>query len=75
MSKPQYWPSMTDYQEALQSPKQAFSSLQLRSGAVVENKLGLPRPICGTFASVYELGSGSRRWAVKCFLRNTPDLH
>jgi serine/threonine protein kinase len=66
---------MTDYQEALQSPSLAFTSSELRSGSAVENKLGLPRPICGTFASVYELVEGRHRWAVKCFLRNTPDLH
>jgi len=75
MTNPHYWPSMTDYQEALQSPSLAFSSTELRSGAAVENNLGLPRPICGTFASVYELVNGRRRWAVKCFLRNTPNLH
>jgi hypothetical protein len=75
MPRPSYWPSMTDYQEALQSPALAFTSSELRLGAPVENKLGLPRPICGTFASVYELVNGQRRWAVKCFLRNTPDLH
>ncbi len=75
MAQPQYWPSMTDYQEALQSPALAFTSAELLSGAAVENKLGLPRPICGTFASVYELVNGRRRWAVKCVLRNTPDLH
>lgn len=75
MSKPQYWPSMSDYQESLQSPSLAFTSSELRSGTAVENKLGLPRPICGTFASVYELVNGRSRWAVKCFLRNTPDLH
>ena len=75
MSRSHYWPSMTDYQEALQSPSLAFTSSELRSGTAVENKLGLPRPICGTFASVYELVEGRHRWAVKCFLRNTPDLH
>lgn len=75
MANSHYWPSMTDYQEALQSPSIAFTSTKLRSGTAVENNLGLPRPICGTFASVYELVDGRRRWAVKCFLRNTPDLH
>jgi len=75
MSNSNYWPSMTDYQEALQSPSLAFRSPELSNGAAVENKLGLPRPICGTFASVYELVNGRSRWAVKCFLRNTPDLH
>ena len=75
MANSHYWPSMTDYQEALQSPSITFTSTELRSGTAVENNLGLPRPICGTFASVYELVDGRRRWAVKCFLRNTPDLH
>ncbi len=75
MSRSSYWPSMVDYQEALQSPSRAFTSSELRSGTPVANKLGLPRPICGTFASVYELVDGRRRWAVKCFLRNTPNLH
>jgi serine/threonine protein kinase len=70
-----YWPSMTDYQEALQSPPLAFGSSELGKCSVVENNLGLPRPFCGTFASVYELVNGRRRWAAKCFLRNTPDLH
>ena len=75
MSLSSYWPSMVDYQEAVQSPPSAFTSLELRCGTPVANKLGMPRPISGTFASVYELASGGHRWAVKCFLRNIPDLH
>ncbi len=75
MAKPSYWPSMVDYQDALQCPPVAFPSSELRFGKPVEDNLGLPRPCCGTFASVYELVSGRSRWAVKCFLRNTPNLH
>ncbi len=75
MSQSSYWPSMVDYQEAVQSPDRAFASWELRPCTAVADRLGLPRPICGTFASVYELASGRRRWAVKCFLRNIPDLH
>ncbi len=75
MSLSSYWPSMVDYQEAVQSPPSAFTSSELRCGTPVANKLGMPRPISGTFASVYELVSGGRRWAVKCFLRNIPGLH
>ncbi len=66
---------MTEYQEAIQAPKVCFDDKQLKSGSPVMNKLGLPRPICGQFASVYELESGRSRWAIKCFLRNIPDLH
>ena len=75
MADPSYWPSMVDYQDALQCPPVAFPSSDLRFGTPVENNLGLPRPLCGTFASVYELVNGSSRWAVKCFLRNIPNLH
>ena len=74
MSGSSYWPSMVDYQEALQCPRLAFTSPELQFGTPVTNQLGLPRPFCGTFASVYELDSGGRRWAVKCFLRNIPNL-
>ena len=72
---PIYWPTMTDYQEAVQSPKTCFADSELSRGTPVLNKLGLPRPICGQFASVYEIENGGARWAVKCFLRNIPDLH
>lgn len=75
MSTPKYWPSMSDYQEAVQAPKLCFTDGNLASAAPVMNKLGLPRPICGQFASVYELEQGGHRWGVKCFLRNIPDQH
>ena len=69
------WPTMTEYQEAIQSPKLCFENKELRKGKVVTNTLGLPRPVSGQFASVYELDASRSKWAIKCFLRNTPDLH
>ncbi len=77
MSRPSSatWPTMAEYQEAVQTPSASFSDASLRQGVPVLNKLGLPRPICGQFASVYEFTSGGTRWAIKCFLRNIPDLH
>ncbi len=69
------WPTMTDYQEAVQAPTACFADRELTRGSAVLNKLGLPQPICGQFASVYELECGADRWAIKCFLRNIPDLH
>lgn len=69
-----YWPSMSDYQEAVQLPSLCFTGPELKQSTAVTNQLGLPRPICGQFASVYELTNGGR-WAVKCFLRNIPDQH
>ncbi len=69
------WPTMADYQEAVQAPSICFPDPGLRNGRPVMNKLGLPRPICGQFASVYEIETGGARFAVKCFLRNIPDQH
>jgi len=70
-----YWPTMYDYQEAVQSPSYCFKDADLKDGEAVQNSLGLPRPVCGMFASVYEIENKKRRWAAKCFLRNIPDLH
>ena len=66
---------MSDYQGAVQSPSFALSDAELKNGTAVTNKLGLPKPICGQFASVYELETGDRRYAAKFFLRNIPDQH
>jgi hypothetical protein len=72
---------MYDYQEAVQSPSSVqspsycFKDSDLKDGEATQNSLGLPRPVCGMFASVYEIERKGRRWAAKCFLRNIPDLH
>jgi len=67
------WPDPSNYQEALQNPRVAFTDPDLKFGTVVTNKLGLPKPISGNFAVVFELQTGQRRWAVRCFLRETQD--
>ena len=42
---------------------------ELRQGRPVLDALGLPKPITGRFASVYQVNSERARWAVRCFLR------
>lgn len=63
------WPNPNEYVEAIQHPQQAFGDAALRAGKVVTNRLGLPRPISGNFATVFEVQDGETRWAVRCFLR------
>ncbi len=65
------WPNPNEYVEAIQHPQQAFSDPDLQGGTIVTNRLGLPRPISGNFATVFELDSEDQgcRWAVRCFLR------
>ena len=68
------WPEMTAYQEAIQHPPSCFTDPELRSGRPVLDRLGLPRPISGNFACVYQLECDSRKVAVRCFLSHYPDL-
>lgn len=65
---------MSDYQEAIQSPRLCFSDGELKSGTPALNPLGLPQPITGGFASVYQVRNGKGRWAVRCFLHRIADL-
>ncbi len=67
------WPTPQDYQEALQNPRVAFADSDLRSGRAEEDRLGLPRPISGAFASVYKVVRGTDVWAVRCFLKEFHD--
>ena len=63
------WPNPNEYAEAMQNPGAAFSDPDLRKGRVVTNRFGLPRPISGNFATVFEVETGERKQAVRCFLR------
>jgi hypothetical protein len=67
------WPEPQDYNEAIQNPQTCFSDPELKRGTPALTPLGLPKPICGTFASVYRMQCQSRSWAVRCFLREFAD--
>lgn len=69
------WPTPQDYNEAIQNPRLCFSDAELAEACPVLTSLGLPKPVSGAFASVYQMVSADRRkqFAVRCFLRNVPD--
>jgi hypothetical protein len=67
------WPSPQDYSEAVQNAKTAFYEIELQQGTPELNKLGLPRPRSGSFATVYKILSATRNWAVRCFLHPVSD--
>lgn len=68
------WPTPQEYNEAIQNPRTAFSDPELKAGQPVLTPLGLPRPITGGFASVYQIAcSQQRTFAVRCFLREFRD--
>jgi hypothetical protein len=69
------WPQPTDYNEAIQSPRACFSDAELKTGEVVGDALGMPRPHSGNFADVYQVrGASGHSWAVKCFTRQVGSL-
>jgi hypothetical protein len=63
------WPSPQDYNEAIQNPAICFCDPELQAGEVEVNAIGLPRPISGSFASVYRVNCKNKSWAVRCFLQ------
>jgi hypothetical protein len=67
------WPSLQEYNEAIQAPQICFEDVQLRSGRIECNQLGLPKARSGNFATVYKLESTGKAWAIKCFSRQMQD--
>src|SRR6266480_1306176 len=68
------YPQITDYQEAVQHPAQAFIDPDLKQGAVAENNLGLPLVMSGGFALTYAVTTPQRKCAVRCFHREIPSI-
>ena len=68
------WPTPQDYNEAVQNLHLNLKDPELRAGEVESGHLGIPRPITGAFASVYRVGGKEADWALRCFLRNIPDV-
>ena len=70
-----FWPSLVDYNDAIQSPAVNLRDPELAEAEVATDPLGLPAVASGNFASVYRLNRGEESWAVKCFFRNIPERH
>src|SRR5205809_4240769 len=68
------YPQITDYQEAVQNPAQAFIDPDLKQGAVAENNLGLPLVMSGGFALTYAVTTPRKKCAVRCFHREIPAI-
>jgi hypothetical protein len=68
------YPQITEYQEVVQHPGQAFIDPELRQGTVAENNLGLPLVMSGGFALTYAVTTPRRKCAVRCFHREIPEI-
>src|SRR5215813_1538554 len=68
------YPQITEYQEAVQHPLQAFVDPELKQGTLAENNLGLPLVMSGGFALTYAVTTPRRKCAVRCFHREIPEI-
>jgi len=68
------WPRGDEYQIAVQQPTIVFSDPDLKKCSVETDLLGLPKPYSGGFTTTYHLHNNSQHFAVRCFIRDIPDL-
>ncbi len=68
------WPSITDFTDAIATPKLCFSGSDLEEGRpVFHPRNGRPMVWSGNFASVYPVVSRQGKHAVRCFTRAVKD--
>ncbi|ENU2134247.1 serine/threonine protein kinase [Salmonella enterica] len=68
------YPSLEQYNQAFQLHSQLLSDPELKSGSVSTTGLGLPLAISGGFALTYTIRSGVKKYAVRCFHRESKSL-
>ncbi len=68
-------PNSEDYQRLIQNPQNCFHDPVLKGGRPLNRpNQPIPRAFTGNFADVYQIISGSDKWAVKCFTREAKDI-
>lgn len=68
------YPTLEQYNEALQHPATALTDPLLQRGIVSTTGLGLPLALCGGFALTYTITVGARKYAVRCFHKHSNAL-
>ena len=68
------WPSVSDFTDAISTPKICFADLELGLGIPqFHPRNGRPLVYSGNFASVYPVVCSNRKYAVRCFTREVKD--
>jgi hypothetical protein len=67
------WPTLEQYQSALQHPAHCFADKQLQRGTLQTNAWGIPRLVCGQFAGVCRVECRRDKRAVRIFQREIPE--
>ncbi|MEG3789333.1 protein kinase family protein [Lysobacter sp. CCNWLW3] len=68
------YPTLEQYNLALASPQLTLRDAELRGGTVRTTSLGVPRALCGGFALTYTIDTPGKRYALRCFHKEAPEL-
>ena len=68
------YPSFEQYNQAFQLHSRLLADAELKAGTVTTTGLGLPLAISGGFALTYTIKAGARKYAVRCFHRESKAL-
>jgi len=68
------YPSLEQYNQAFQLHSRLLADPELKAGIVAASGLGLPLAISGGFALTYTISSGPKKFAVRCFHRESKAL-
>ncbi|SDW85376.1 protein kinase family protein [Lysobacter enzymogenes] len=68
------YPTLEQYNQALASPQLTLRDAELRTGTVRTTSLGMPRALCGGFALTYTIDTAGKRYALRCFHKEAPEL-
>ena len=68
------YPTLEQFNEALQHPQLALVDPELRTGTIATTGLGLPLALCGGFALTYTVTTGGKKYAVRCFHKQSNAL-
>ena len=68
------YPSLEQYNYVMQHPETALVDSELKKGKIATTGLGLPLALCGGFALTYTITSGGKKYAVRCFHKQSNNL-
>lgn len=68
------YPTLEQYNEAFQHPQLALTDPELKQGSIATTGLGLPLALCGGFALTYTVKTSSKKYAVRCFHKQSNGL-
>lgn len=68
------YPSLEQYNQAFQFHSKLLTDPELKSGTVATTGWGLPHAISGGFALTYTIKTGAKKYAVRCFHRESKAL-